>query len=156
MEPIVRELADRLAIMELGARYNRAALSWDAVAFADCFTPDGRLVRAHEASEVQGRDALISLMRRGAETGRPGSYHLTTDLIVELGEDRATGTCQVLIYGHDLSQDAETGNVLRGVGHFEDTVVRTPDGWRYEERYAWVTAPDALPIPIGRGRLTRP
>jgi hypothetical protein len=138
--------------MELSARYNKAALAWDAEAFAGCFTPDGRLVRAHLGSEVQGGEALKAMMRGGADSGKPASYHLTTDFIVEIDGDRATQTCQLLLYGWDLSVDRPGPNVLRGVGHFEDKLVRTPEGWRFEERVGWVSAPEQRPVPIGRAR----
>ena len=144
------EILDRLDIMELGARYNKAALAWDAEAFAGCFTLNGRLVRAHVKSETTGREALKQLMRSGAESGLPASHHLTMDFIIELDGDRATSTCQLLLYGVDPESGGAGPNVIRGVGHFADKLMRTPDGWRFEERIGWVTAPDMRPVPIGQ------
>lgn len=148
----LREVLDRLAMMELCARYNKAALAWDAEAFAECFTPDGCFVRAHLGTEVKGGEALRAMIRTGAESGTPASYHLTTDFIVEIDGDRATQTCQLFLYGFDPTKGGTGPNVIRGVGHFEDKLVRTPEGWRFQERIGWITAPEQRPAPIGRAR----
>jgi hypothetical protein len=147
----LKEVADRLAIMELSARYNRAVLAWDPDGFADCFTSDGRFVRAREVTEVRGHAALSDVMRTGTQSGVPPSYHLTTDFIIEIDGNRATQTCQVLLYGHDAGGKQVGRNVVRGVGHYEDWLIRTPDGWKFTERVAFITPPDKWPVPIGSG-----
>ena len=138
--------------MELCARYDRAAQAWDADAFVACFSTDGVFVRAHLGTRVEGSEALRAMIETGAASGVPASYHLTTDFVVELDGDRATQTCQILLYGYDPGKGSDGPNVIRGVGHFEDTLVRTGDGWRFRERIGWITAPDQRPVPIGHAR----
>jgi ketosteroid isomerase-like protein len=146
------EVVDRLEIMELCARYNRAAQAWDADGFVACFTPDGVFVRAHLGTRVEGVDALRAMIETGAASGLPASYHLTTDFLIAVDGDRAAQTCQILLYGFDPAKGGEGPNVIRGVGHFEDALVRTREGWRFRERVGWITAPDQRPVPIGRAR----
>jgi SnoaL-like domain len=91
------------------------------------------------------------MIEAGKASGLPASYHLTTDFVVEVDDDRATQTCQILLYGFDPAK-GEGPNVIRGVGHFEDTLVRTTEGWRFEERIVWITGRDMRPVPIGTAR----
>ena len=87
MSPQLQEIADKLEIRELVARYCRAVDDTDAEAFAQAFTADGVFETA--LGVVTGRDALLAHGRKMVF----GNVHITTDAIIEIDGDRATHTC---------------------------------------------------------------
>jgi len=129
-----REYQDRIEILELAARYNHAAVSLDPNGYASCFTPEGRFYSPTRERDVTGQDALRAMLSENAIGNARGIQHLTTDFIIKLEGDRATQTCQFILYGE---RDG-SGNRVLGAGTYSDTLVRTAEGWRYSERIAEV------------------
>ncbi|MGW1545879.1 nuclear transport factor 2 family protein [Streptomyces sp. NPDC002346] len=138
-----REVADRLAIHELYARYAQAADLADGSAYADCFTEDGwtdissfghtsESFRARgldvldEAGKVCGRARLRAIATKAP--GAPLYHHLTVNtLVTSYDGDRATGSAYFVV----LSPDGR----VHQFGRYEDVIVRDTDGqWRFAER----------------------
>jgi hypothetical protein len=119
---------DFYEIQQLGARY---AYGLDTGAdngyyYANVFTPDGSF------GATSGRENLAALARDGG--GRlklKGYYHVVSNVVVEPTADGAAGHqyIQVLTIGGQGKAPA----VDHG-GRYEDTYVRTPDGWRIKSR----------------------
>jgi len=115
--------ADRLALHELANRYGNAvdARDWDALAAV--FEPDARFViGADEPSPVVhvGIDAIIEMMR----VGRHPVTHHVTNVVVDSSTDPVRLFFKVLGTG-------PRGRV--GSADYDDSVVRSPDGWRIRE-----------------------
>jgi len=119
------ELADRLAIRELTARYNRAFDDVDPDAYARVFTEDG--VLEVDGEPIAGREALIETVRA---TGY-GIVHITSDAIVAIDGDAAVQECTLLTARR--AQD-RSENAFLATGRYRDELVRTPDGWRFKRR----------------------
>lgn len=138
-----QEVADRLAIYELYARYAQAADLVDGTAYASCFTEDGwtdissfghtpASFREHgldcldETGKVRGRSNLTAIATK--DPGAPVYRHLTVNALVTSYEgDRATGTAYFVVL-------TPTGQVHQ-FGRYEDVIVRDVDGeWRFAER----------------------
>ncbi len=126
----------KAAIVELITRY--AVLNdtgdWDAV--AALYTDDGRMNRPTAPDDfISGRAAILAAFK-----SRPprASRHIVANILVTLGgETRARATSQILLF---TGTPAEEGGIpIQSaapplVGTYEDTLVRTPDGWRFSER----------------------
>jgi len=136
------EVADRLAIYELYARYAQAADLQDGAAYASCFTADGwtdissfgHVDRLRERGisfvdadgKVRGRGSLTAIATKapGADLYR----HFTVNaLVTSLRGDRATGQAYFLVVSPD-------GHIHQ-FGRYVDVIVRDTDGqWRFSER----------------------
>lgn len=115
---------DRLAIMELVARYNHAYDGGDAEAWAATFTEDG--VFQSRGRRTQGREALVRRVEDRAEriaTFKP--RHLNNNFVIEGDGDSATLTCHVLLM---------SGSDVAAVGSYEDVLRRVDGAWRFTHR----------------------
>jgi ketosteroid isomerase-like protein len=126
----------RAAITELITRY--AALNdtadWEAV--AALYTEDGRMARPTAPDQyVTGRAMILAAFR-----ARPprASRHIVANVLITLeGELRARASSQILLYTGSAAADGGLPRLSPGpplIGSFEDTLVKTAQGWRFAER----------------------
>lgn len=126
---------------------NRFAFAWDTGAdngceFADLFTPDGEF----QPDQVKGRDQLAALARLG-EHGPFQTSLYTVNHIIEASPEGARGKQYVVEIRHDNNippvppgesqwnlVGQKRGSVTSIGGHYEDTYVKTADGWRFKRR----------------------
>jgi hypothetical protein len=118
-------LEDREAIRELDARYCRHLDQgqWDEL--ADCFTPDGTF---DGLSVVRSRSDLVRFFAGLAGTGLTAFWHHVSNLEITVlaGADEARATSL-------LWQPCVVDGVAHvAAGRYQDTVTRTPQGWRYQ------------------------
>ena len=126
----------KAAIAELITRYAvlNDAGDWDAV--AALYTEDGRMNRPTAPEQfVTGRAAILAAFR---SRPRRASRHIVANVLVTLeGETRARATSQILLFTGSAAADGGLP-VLAGaaplVGTYEDTLVKTADGWRFAVR----------------------
>jgi SnoaL-like domain len=112
----------------------------DIDAFPRLFVPDGALVVRAPGREKPlgtfrgpGPDGVGLIARLMSDLYRATLHHITTHEAVIDG-DRATGTTYCLAY-HMV--DGEVGGSLETLGvRYDEQLVRTPDGWRFEMRDA--------------------
>jgi len=131
----VRWLLDRAQIRELTARYNRCFDDGDPDGFAATFTDDG-VMEVDGTFRTEGRGALAEMVRHTPY----GVVHVTVDATVEVDGDRAVQDVKLLVLsrpGPDAPPDART-TVLTSSGRYHDELVRTPDGWRFARRVAFL------------------
>jgi len=137
-----REVADRLAIYELYARYAQAADLSDGAAYASCFTADGwtdissfgHVAQLRERGisfvdpdgKVRGRDNLTAVATKAPGAGL--YRHFTVNaLVTSLSGDRATGQAYFLV--------VSPSGQIHQFGRYADVIVRDSDGqWRFSER----------------------
>jgi hypothetical protein len=94
--------------------------SGDAEGYAALFTPDGSF------NNNVGRDALIAFVRgRNAA----GMRHINTSLVITPAPDGARGA----VYNMFLNVEM-TPPVITGASQYQDTLVKTPQGWRFKTR----------------------
>lgn len=121
------ELADRVAIGELTARYNRAFDDGEVDAWLDTFVEDGEMQR--DGRTWKGHDALARLLQKVGW----GTVHVTTDAIVEIDGDRARQWCTLVLLRRERDRRPP---VVLATGRYEDELRRTADGWRFVRRVA--------------------
>jgi hypothetical protein len=130
-------LQDYNEIQQLYARYAHGidTHAEDGQAYANTYTDDGVLdvgVRKYE-----GRAALINLAK---PPGDPTLVHVVSNVAIEPSPEgaRVVANMAQLTLG-------EKGKppVLRGIGRYEDVVVRTPNGWRFKyKKWTVLSAPE--------------
>jgi hypothetical protein len=94
-------------------------------AYAGLYTRDGVAFL-----NSKGYDALAALAR---EQPRGPNYvrHYITHHVIDPSPDGATGKAYLAVL--DIGEHGKPSTVFLG-GHYEDTYVRTPDGWRIKTR----------------------
>ncbi len=117
---------DYVEIRQLAARYGHAVDQGAAegYAYADLFAPGANF------GQTTGRDNLATLAKRTAR-GPQAAWHFIVNHVIEPTADGAKGKEYLL---HLQYGDGDKPNVVWGGGHYEDTYVKTPDGWRFKTR----------------------
>lgn len=110
------------------------AQDWDAVALL--YTEDARFARPSRPGEfVEGRVAILESFR-----ARPprAQRHVIANTVVDVeGSATARAFSVIVLYMGDAADDGglpvmDPKSPL--VGTFTDLIVRTPEGWRFQER----------------------
>ena len=123
---MVLSAADRLAILDLVARYNHTMDSRDAEGWADCFAPDG-VFDGGPKLQASGREGLVAFMERLIARDIP-AVHWNNNIVIEGSGDAARMMLYLLVI--DLRGDAARASHL---GVYHDELVRTADGWRFRK-----------------------
>jgi len=129
---------DYVEIQQLYARYNHAIDTLDAEGVAALFTADGS-VSFYKGS---GHDALADMVNKGSayepgvsylnpQTGKRGTYkrHWNSGLVITATADGAKGAVYLLAVNVGLRPP-----VLLSASQYDDTLVKTPQGWRFKQR----------------------
>jgi hypothetical protein len=121
---------DYMQIEQLVASYGHALDSGfgkgdNGDAYASLYAKDGLAFL-----NVKGYDALAALAR---EQPRGPNYvrHYITHHLIDPSPEGATGKAYLSVL--DIGEHGKPNTVFLG-GHYEDTYVRTPDGWRIKTR----------------------
>jgi hypothetical protein len=138
--PVLRAQAklspmDYIEIQELVAKYAYALDTGaeNGYAYANLFTPDAVFVgmnQGEKGGSYKGREALAALAR-GGKRGPLYVSHFNTTVIIEPAADGATGKVYVVIV--EPGEGGKPGAITNG-GHYQDSYVKTPAGWRFKQR----------------------
>jgi len=131
---------DYFEIQQLVARYARAidTCSNNGYDYANLFTSDGAFIpsfNGRQGSAIQGRERLAAVSGGGTNACKnvpwieQGVRHIYTNHIITPTAEGASGYVDMLMIG--LGGDP---NKIEYDGHYEDTYVRTPSGWRFKQR----------------------
>ena len=131
---------DYFEIQQLVAKYARAidTCSNNGYDYADLFTADGFFQPEQGGklgNKFEGRERLAAASGGGSlgckNVGwiKQGVKHMYVNHIITPSSDGATGTVDMLMIG--LNGDPYK---IRHEGYYEDTYVRTPQGWRFKSR----------------------
>jgi hypothetical protein len=125
--------SDYIEIQQLVARYpyaldtgQRKGQMW-----VDLFTKDGMF------GEAQGQDALLKI----AWQHRPGqgpayTRNFPQSVVITPTPEGATG--KLLTYVIDIGEGQGKPSLILNGAHYEDSYVRTPDGWRIKHRTVYM------------------
>jgi SnoaL-like protein len=146
--PTALAALDRIEIDQLAARYAFAldTRANDGMAFADLFAPDGEFVGV--GGSAKGRDKLAELARSGViATKKPdvGVSHFGMNHVVESAAGGAVGKEYLVMV--DIAEGGKPGGDFSSIGgHYEDSYVKTPAGWRFKRRQ-FIPMKSVAPLP---------
>ena len=149
---------DYFEIQQLVARYARAidTCSNNGYDYADLFAEDGYFapeVNGKVGNKAQGRERLAEISGGGSRgcknVGwiRQGVKHLYVNHIITPTAEGATGSVDMLMIG--LGGDPYK---IHHEGYYEDTYVKTPQGWRFKSRIHHVPEGGTTGQGQGQGR----
>ena len=138
--PMELTAKDYIQIQQLVAKYAEYidTCSNNGYDYADLFAPDGFFAPFQNGQlgrKAQGREALARVSGGGPDgcTGagwiRQGVKHIYVNHIINPTKEGASGQVNMLMIG--LGGDK---NKIEHDGHYEDTYVKTPQGWRFQSR----------------------
>lgn len=122
-------MQDEQEIRNLVARYADAVCRRDQDDWSATWAEDG-LWQLPNAPVTRGRDNIVKLWV-GAMAGFPFVAQLIQNGTVEVAGDSATG--RWYITEHLKFADSDKG--MFNIGVYQDKYTRTPDGWKFAERY---------------------
>jgi len=138
---------DRAEITELLARYAIALDRRELDAVGELFTEDGQATYSGTRLDP-GRAAIVAYLQPLVDV--PMTQHMIGLPSITIDGDTATATSYAIV---TFVRDADDGGhtaVHRGLS-YDDRLVRTADGWRFQERFhqaLWSTnGPTIWPVP---------
>ena len=122
---------DYAEIQQLVARYSFALDTGadNGYAYADLFAPDGSF------GKTTGRDQLAATARPGGghyPRGPEFVFHYTSNHVIEATPEGARG--KVYVVEVDAGERGKKPALIEDGGHYSDTYVKTPQGWRFKTR----------------------
>jgi SnoaL-like domain len=120
-------ISDRDQIIDLTIRYATAIDSRQYAVLSTVFTADAELDYG-EVGAWTGAAEVIEFIDL-AHAGAANTMHRMSNHVVEVDGDRAAARTYV-----DALILAADGSGVHAVGYYDDTVVRTADGWRINNR----------------------
>jgi len=140
---------DYIEIQQLVSKYARAidTCSNNGYDYADLFTVDGVFASDQDGKAIdraRGREKLAEVSGGGSRGCKnvgwivQGVKHLYVNHIITPTADGATGTVDMLMIG--LNNDPYR---IHHEGYYEDTYVRTSQGWRFKSRIHHVSSTPA-------------
>jgi SnoaL-like domain len=125
----LKALADKDAIRELLARYCFLLDGFRLSEFASLFAADGEWISRN--GQATGPEGIERLLRGLVPEPAPGRRrkHFTANIVIDLAGDSATVISNFLVV-----RDSETGPAVAVAGTYDDTVVRTKEGWKFKSR----------------------
>ena len=136
--------AEYLAIQQLYARYCHVLDRGDGEAFAACFTEDGEFtggrgpgLAGDVRTPLKGRAVLAAA---GATSG---TRHFYANLVLTPTADPNTvkGSVYLLLYTARTTPPSFVETAI-----YDDTLVRTPEGWKFKKRVVWRDDDDITPF----------
>lgn len=123
------ELADRAAITDLTIAYCWALdrHAWDEL--DDVFSCDFTAELA--SPTLRGVEAIKARVAQALEPLDDSQHMVTNHQIVIAGD---TATCRCYLQAQHVRRDVDGGDNFMVAGRYEDTLVRTADGWRINHR----------------------
>jgi 3-phenylpropionate/cinnamic acid dioxygenase small subunit len=125
----MNHLESKDAIRELLARYCFLLDDYKLGEFAGLFTADGEWISRN--GTAKGPADIEQLLRGMVPEPAPGKRrkHFTTNIIIDLTGDAATVISNFLVV-----RDSDAGPTIAVAGTYDDTVVRTAEGWKFRSR----------------------
>lgn len=125
----LQHLLDLEAIKQLKARYFRAVdrKIWEVL--SEVFTRDAVLELPERDVKVQGRDAIVTFVRKSL-VGARSVHHGHTPEIDLLSSDTARGIWAMHDYVEWPVDDNGRRRGLKGYGHYEEDYLREDGEWR--------------------------
>jgi hypothetical protein len=134
---------DYIEIQQLYANYVYALDQGQGERFAATFVDDGEFTGGRPAGRggdvrtpIKGKEALFNLGSRGS-----GGRHFLANLVITPTPEGAKASCYLLQFNARNIPATLTQTAI-----YEDTLVKTPQGWKFKKRVVWNDADDITPF----------
>jgi hypothetical protein len=118
---------DKIAIQELSNTHVKYLDAHDVEAWAGCWVPNGKFIATYGTFE--GHEAIKEFIRGHIKAGKEdGARHTLVNYVIEGDGDRAT------VYSLVVKVQVEKAPFIIATGVYNDVVVRTAEGWKFESR----------------------
>jgi 3-phenylpropionate/cinnamic acid dioxygenase small subunit len=134
-------IADQLAIHDVLFRYAHALDDRDPRLLRTCFTEDAL---CEVGAKLSGIESIIAFAQ-GMLAGFDVTQHLIANPRCTIDGDRAESVCD--LQAQHVTRGAPGGEHYVIGGRYDDSLVRTPDGWRIAHRRLRVTWSEGNPAP---------
>ena len=128
----LRDLADRLAIAEVYAKYAMAWDDQDLELLADCFTEDVEFIPPN--ADAPARTGIKASQDRLVQRHREANFrerHITTHPVIRtLEESRAEASAEAVIF---VSRDGAPPK-LEVIGRYDDVLEKPAGRWKFARR----------------------
>lgn len=124
--------ADKAQIAEVLIRYATGIDFKDWTLFRTCWA-DEVDIDYGDLGTFTDPDAFTSLMEQ-IHGGMGQTYHRLSNIVVDVEADRATARSYVRAVLQAVPEDG--GSWIDALGHYDDELVRTSEGWRIAKRTA--------------------
>ena len=133
--------ADKEQITEVLVRYATGIDSKDWALLRTCWTEDVDCDYG-EVGRYSGAEAITGLMKQLHDAMGP-TYHRLTNFAIAVDGDRATARS----YVHAVLQSNpdDGASWVEALGHYDDELIRTSDGWRITRRATAIARVSAGP-----------
>jgi 3-phenylpropionate/cinnamic acid dioxygenase small subunit len=128
-----QEIADRIEIDDLLTRYATAIDTKNWALLATCFTPDA-FIDYTSAGGIRGRFPEVAQWLAQVLDMFPMTQHLVTNRAVVIVDRDAATSRSAFFNPMGLSADDDGFVLFFEGGYYNDTLVRTAEGWRIAER----------------------
>jgi len=132
---------DYIEIYQLYANYPHAIDLAKGEGFADTWTDDGEFTGGRapgkandDRTPLKGREALIKLGSKG------GFRHFTANIVITPTPEGAKGSAYLLLYNARNNPPTFVETAI-----YDDTLVKTPKGWKFKKRIVWRDDDDITP-----------
>ena len=134
----LRRLEDQDAIWRLFQEYRRHLDRRDFASYSRLFTDDGEWLGnlGHARGPAEIEQLLIRTLA-GWDGEATAHLHLVDNAVTDVDGDRATAESTWVYITRDFSDNP----VLSLIGHYRDVLTRTPGGWRFLRREAYLDFP---------------
>lgn len=128
MDSQMKRLSDEIEINRLIAAYSHAVMRLDAVAAAAVYIEDG-ILSAFAGPDIVGRSAITEAF---VSTFAPLHFLVQQcgAVVIHVESDTARASCSVSEHLKHKNKDT----LSCCFGNYDDTLVRTPAGWRFSKR----------------------
>jgi ketosteroid isomerase-like protein len=133
-----REAADREAIWRLMMVMQSAIDGRDIRTYAENFTEDGVWAGVvGRGVGPKGVEEILSKYMKPWESHSTRTWHTTLDVVIDIDGDTASSTSKFQHITHTDTNELKVWHL----GAYDDRLVRTPQGWKYTQRNAYVIVP---------------
>lgn len=131
-DPLLRQIADRMEIAELMARYADMVDRRDWPKMDRIFALEATIDFRASGGRLGPFREMLAWLDRALDSW-PINLHMVTNVIIELDGDRASTRCYFHVPTGREGQEGAQYTVTHS-GRFLDRLIRTADGWRIIER----------------------
>ncbi|OBI78507.1 nuclear transport factor 2 family protein [Mycobacterium sp. E740] len=121
---------DKAQIAEVLIRYATGIDAKDWALFRTCWA-DEVDIDYGDLGTFTDADAFTTLMEQ-IHGGMGQTYHRISNIVVDIADDRATARSYV--HAVLMAVPGDSGSWIDALGHYDDELSRTADGWRIVKR----------------------